>query len=611
MIYREDLINVQKQQTVSLCMIVKNEEDYLKACLSSVKDIVDEMIIVDTGSTDKTVEIAKSFSAKVFHYKWDSNFSKARNFSLSKATCDWILILDADEIFEKTDTDKFIELINTTSADGCHFMVINYSSNQSVANASVHYAFRLLRNTKAYHYVGSIHEQITRIDGDTSKINLTNEEIKLHHYGYMDQVIEKKGKRSRNLPIIMKQLEQDPHNAFYLFNLGNEYLASNNHAKALEIYKEAKKYIILNQSFVPHLFYRMMMCSYVLKLYPEALALADEALVLFPSCTDIEYYKGTILYNLHRYTLAIKSFERCLEIGEPPAYFKLATGSGTFRPYLSLGDIYTTLEDFDKAIECYSKVIQLDASLCHILYQIGHVLTKKYGHTNEVPATIRSYFSSLEYLPNLLLYTDVLIQEGFYDLALEYTTKMKGATDYPLDRLYLRSKLYFFQGDYALAAKSFETLLQMPPSFAILPELKLTAMKYLFTTYTLLPKANFAKVLASLKEADPHIGKVYLELYNLYAKVDAPYVLTEGDSNLYVAIIMDFLDRLLKIKEFDLFEQFLYVLNRVESKDVLMALAKLYYNNDFKEMATKTIFKSIKEFDRIDHECLNILAHLI
>ncbi|MFG0216248.1 glycosyltransferase family 2 protein, partial [Brevibacillus porteri] len=80
---------------ISLCMIVKNEEECLHKCLDSVKDLVDEMIIVDTGSTDKTVEIGKSFGAVVHSYEWQDNFAEARNFGLEKATGDWILWMDA------------------------------------------------------------------------------------------------------------------------------------------------------------------------------------------------------------------------------------------------------------------------------------------------------------------------------------------------------------------------------------------------------------------------------------------------------------------------------------------------------------------------------------
>ncbi|MBK7632424.1 MAG: glycosyltransferase family 2 protein [Ignavibacteriales bacterium] len=83
--------------TLSLSMIVKNEERHLARCLSSVKDVVDEIVIVDTGSTDNTIEIAESFNAKIFHFDWVNDFSAARNFALTKCIGNWILYLDADE----------------------------------------------------------------------------------------------------------------------------------------------------------------------------------------------------------------------------------------------------------------------------------------------------------------------------------------------------------------------------------------------------------------------------------------------------------------------------------------------------------------------------------
>ncbi|RPI67925.1 MAG: glycosyltransferase family 2 protein, partial [Geobacteraceae bacterium] len=93
--------------SVSLCMIVKNEQSHLARCLRSVKPLVDEMIVVDTGSSDRTQDIAKIFGAKVFEFPWNNDFSKARNFSLSKAAGNWILVLDADETISVKDDEEF------------------------------------------------------------------------------------------------------------------------------------------------------------------------------------------------------------------------------------------------------------------------------------------------------------------------------------------------------------------------------------------------------------------------------------------------------------------------------------------------------------------------
>ena len=94
-------------QEISLCMIVKNEEDVLNNCLSTVYDLVDEIIIVDTGSTDKTKEIASKYTNKIYDFKWVDDFAKARNFSFEKATKDYILWLDADDIILEEDRQKF------------------------------------------------------------------------------------------------------------------------------------------------------------------------------------------------------------------------------------------------------------------------------------------------------------------------------------------------------------------------------------------------------------------------------------------------------------------------------------------------------------------------
>ena len=123
-----------KKNTLSLCMIVKNEEKHLVKCLKSVRDIVDEMIVVDTGSMDKTKDIAEVFGAKVFDFPWTGDFSAARNYSLQQATGDWILILDADEVISARDFDELKALIRKRSSSPAAYSIVtrNYTQNASV-----------------------------------------------------------------------------------------------------------------------------------------------------------------------------------------------------------------------------------------------------------------------------------------------------------------------------------------------------------------------------------------------------------------------------------------------------------------------------------------------
>jgi len=144
--------------TISACMIVKNEEELLPQCLESIKDYVDEIIIVDTGSTDRTVEIAKSYGAKVYHHPWEDDFSKHRNQSVSYAKCDWIFQIDADEVLEIGSGEVMREVVKNDTVDS-YFVVIKSIFNQGIGMAS-HNTVRLFHNGRAIHYEGRVHNRI-------------------------------------------------------------------------------------------------------------------------------------------------------------------------------------------------------------------------------------------------------------------------------------------------------------------------------------------------------------------------------------------------------------------------------------------------------------------
>ncbi len=122
---------------LTLSMIVKNEEKYLRDCLESVKDIADDIVIVDTGSTDYTKEIAKEFNAKVFHFDWINDFSAARNYALKKSEGDWILYLDADERLDKDSLEELKNIIKTNLKIGYYCTVKSFDDNNGRITVSV------------------------------------------------------------------------------------------------------------------------------------------------------------------------------------------------------------------------------------------------------------------------------------------------------------------------------------------------------------------------------------------------------------------------------------------------------------------------------------------
>lgn len=184
---------------LSLCMIVKNEEKNLARCLASVKDVVDEIVIVDTGSVDKTSGIAESFKAKIFHFNWINDFSAARNFALSKCTGSWILYLDADE---ELNSNSINELLSYKSHTPAGVSCIVKSIGTSDVNGSVIKYTRLFANITGVEFVGKVHEQV--VDSlKKNKIPLIDSDIEIIHHGYAIDDDGLKQKKERNLSLLL------------------------------------------------------------------------------------------------------------------------------------------------------------------------------------------------------------------------------------------------------------------------------------------------------------------------------------------------------------------------------------------------------------------------
>ena len=206
---------LERDFTISACLMVKDEEELLPQCLESIRGWVDEIVVVDTGSTDKTIEIAKSYGAKLFHQPWEGSFSKHRNYTIEKATGDWILIIDADEEMVADDIPLLLKVISEPISQVVSINVINvYDDNKhrSVFLPSV----RMFKRELGIHYDGIVHNQI-KIPEDIPTLRAN---VRLKHYGYglTPEKMQVKFERSRTL--LLKQLDENPDHAFAHFNMG-------------------------------------------------------------------------------------------------------------------------------------------------------------------------------------------------------------------------------------------------------------------------------------------------------------------------------------------------------------------------------------------------------
>lgn len=147
--------------TISLCMIVKNEEMNIARCLDSVAELVEEIIIVDTGSTDRTVEIVSGYTSQVYLYQWKDDFSDARNYSFSKASMDYCMWMDADDVLEEAEKDKFLQLKQSLSSDtDIVMMKYNTAFDEAGKPSFSYFRERWIRNCERYRWIGAVHEVI-------------------------------------------------------------------------------------------------------------------------------------------------------------------------------------------------------------------------------------------------------------------------------------------------------------------------------------------------------------------------------------------------------------------------------------------------------------------
>lgn len=206
-------------------MIVRNEESCLARCLESVKDCVDEMIIVDTGSTDKTVEIAESYGAKVYHHLWENDFSKHRNQSLSYATGEWIFQLDADEELFAEDSRLLRETTRTGKADYYHCRFYDIKNDGSVHG--VFCLVRLFRNGMGMAYERKVHNQL-RTNGREAYSS-----IRVRHYGYALTTEQMETKHLRTTRLLKELLANDPEDVYSIYQLSSSYSMHHEFDKAV------------------------------------------------------------------------------------------------------------------------------------------------------------------------------------------------------------------------------------------------------------------------------------------------------------------------------------------------------------------------------------------
>lgn len=345
-------------QRISLCMIVRDEEEHLARCLRSVEGVVDEIVVVDTGSADRTVEIAESFGARVLREEWRGDFAAPRNTAIDAATGDWILVLDADE--ELVDGHALRDLVRQEGIEGYSFREVNFIGEERGIECVVNSAFRLFRNRPEYRYEGALHEQIMGKVDPEGGARTRFVGVEIHHYGYLEPTSRAKEKTDRNMAIVMEEVARKPEDSFTLFNAGVEFQRIGEHETALDYFRRAFRHLPSLRAYFASLLVRNIVASLnALERYDEALEVLADALEAYPDFTDMHYLRGQVHANRREYRAAVRSFRTAIELGDHGGDLYLAqAGMGSFYSWHALGALHELMGDAHEAARCYRSAVR-------------------------------------------------------------------------------------------------------------------------------------------------------------------------------------------------------------------------------------------------------------
>lgn len=391
---------------ISICIICKNEEQNIEHCLKSFDNIGYEIVVVDTGSTDNTKEIAMKYTANVYDFEWRNDFAVAKNFAISKASNDFVMVIDSDEYLEQIDMKLLESMLKDSSEKVGRIQQRNIFHRNEIEQENWEWINRIF-SKKYFHYEGRIHEQLVAVDGN-DKYETYQAPVTILHSGYDLSDVERKKKAERNISLLNEELQQlilkygnlientfvrlkcndslgcvnellkvlmnhnesthrlqrDERIPYVLYQLGKSYYMAGNYHNAC-VYFECGLYFDLN----PKLEYVIDM----VETYGYALlnsGQAKQALFMeniydeFGETADFKFLMGLIYMNNERYKEAIGEFEKATNMS-----CSRTIGTNSYLANYNIGVIYECLGDLKHAKEFYKKCGEY-ALACRRLHEL-------------------------------------------------------------------------------------------------------------------------------------------------------------------------------------------------------------------------------------------------
>ncbi|HEU5397110.1 MAG TPA: glycosyltransferase, partial [Verrucomicrobiae bacterium] len=324
---------------LSVCLIVKNEEKFLPQCLASIKPVADQIVVVDTGSTDRTVAIAKEQGAEVHSFAWCDDFAAARNAALEHATGDWVLILDADEELPSTEQAKLKADLRRSDVIAFRLPLVDKGDEAH----GCHCVPRLFRNAPGVFYRGRIHEQVFPsliAFGKRFQLKTAVGTAQLLHHGYAPEIVRDRNKVERNLKLLRQAVVEDPLDANLQMNLGLELVHSGRLEEGLVHYREAFRLMSAQPptDLAPELrevLLTQLTCHlYKVHAHDEIVQALQSPLAKQSALSaSLHFALGLALFELKRFPEAADAMRQCLARRREPSLAPINTDILTAVPH--------------------------------------------------------------------------------------------------------------------------------------------------------------------------------------------------------------------------------------------------------------------------------------
>lgn len=385
---------------ISQCLIVKNEEENIEHCLGHLKSVTDEQIVVDTGSTDKTVELAEKMGAKVFHFEWINDFSAARNFALDKAKGDWIIFLDCDEYFSEDSVPKLKKQMKIfdkdKNIDGIMCQMINIDKNNNLIAVVNNISPRIFKNKKKLRFKNKIHEGLhnSYVRGGTVTVGDAGNALVIYHTGYDKGVVNEKNKIERNISMLKASILESPEDSKLHYYLSNEYYRVGKHPEAL---KSAQESLVYKYGDVGEFHYPLIYRNILRSMDGMYTSLSEmkqafaEAIGQYPDYPDYYYIMGLTSLRENNHVDAVMYLEKCIGL----CYnYKMNVESNSVA---NIEDVYTALVQANILAENKPKIVELCTAILNVNkynYQILRVLINTFL-TVEKEESIFGFFTRI------------------------------------------------------------------------------------------------------------------------------------------------------------------------------------------------------------------------